>query len=286
MSDTQNQQDYHILSIECDQSQTETFSQWIAEQYDVSPVELERPGQFIIWLEVYFLTKAEAQEAGEAFEEAQGHKRWAVRHCAHRDWTEFWKRHFTPREIGQRLWLVPPWIEEEKAGRERIEINPGLSFGTGEHFTTRFCLEQVDRWLTEKPGCSILDLGCGSGVLAIAAARLGASPILAVDHDPICVRQTAENADINGVPGKIEVREMDLLVNWVEGEWDVVFANIYGPVLIDLAASIVRATKEVIVLSGVREIEADVVAQTFIQYGVKEVAREGERGGGGMTFMR
>ncbi len=120
--------------------------------------------------------------------------RWVARE----DWAENWKQHFPPLEIGERLYVHPPWVHDVPAGRIAIEIDPGMAFGTGHHATTRGCLEMLER-LRPRPCERALDLGTGSGILAIALARLGVSRIVAVDIDPLARAAAAENAARNGV---------------------------------------------------------------------------------------
>jgi ribosomal protein L11 methyltransferase len=119
------------------------------------------------------------------------------------DWADGWRRFHRPVEIG-RLWVGPPW-EQAPASAVSVTIDPGLAFGTGAHPTTRLCLEALQALL---PG-SLLDVGCGSGILAVAAARLGFRPVFALDVDPAAVAAAAENAAGNGV--EVEVRQADAL---------------------------------------------------------------------------
>ena len=119
------------------------------------------------------------------------------------DWDERWREFHRPVRIG-KLWIGPPW-ETAPQGVEAIVVDPGRAFGTGGHATTRLCLQLLD---TVERG-SLLDVGCGSGVLAIAAARLGFSPVIAVDHDPAALEATRRNAAANGIA--LEVRQVDAL---------------------------------------------------------------------------
>jgi ribosomal protein L11 methyltransferase len=120
-------------------------------------------------------------------------------------WQEAWKRFHRPVRVGP-LWLGPPW-EEPDPGAVPVVIDPGLAFGTGAHATTRLCLEL----LLERPTTSVLDLGCGSGVLAVAAARLGFGPVIALDVDPLAVQAARANASRNGAD--ISVSQVDVLAD-------------------------------------------------------------------------
>jgi len=153
-----------------------------------------------------------------------------TRELAEADWREAWKKYFGVQRIGRRLVIVPSWEEySPKPDDIVLSIDPGMAFGTGQHPTTSMCLAALET--TIKGGESMLDLGCGSGILAIAAAKLGAQPILAIDIDPLAVKATRANAEINGVD--IEAREATL--ETIDAQFDLVVANISGLTLERLA---------------------------------------------------
>lgn len=148
------------------------------------------------------------------------------------EWATAWRANFRPLQIGERFWIRPSWEElNSEPDALVITLDPGNAFGTGTHETTQLCLTQIETYVQE--GKSVLDLGCGSGILAIGAAMLGASPVLAVDIDPDSVVATHENARINGVAGQIDVRKGSLGVVAERG-WDVLIANILAPTLIEM----------------------------------------------------
>lgn len=119
------------------------------------------------------------------------------------DWSEEWKRFYDIQHVGPRLVVRPSWLEYEASdGEVVVELDPGAAFGTGQHETTRLCLAAIERLV--EPGIAVLDVGCGSGILAIAAAKLGASHTVAIDVDPEAIRVTEENAEVNGVASTIE----------------------------------------------------------------------------------
>jgi ribosomal protein L11 methyltransferase len=157
------------------------------------------------------------------------------------DWHDRWRRFHRPVEIGP-LWVGPPW-ETPARGALAIVIDPGRAFGTGAHESTRLCLEHL---LELAPG-SLVDVGCGSGVLAIAAARLGCSPVVAVDHDPAAVETAAANAAANGVT--VDVRLLDVFRDDVPLA-DIVLANISAAALEELAP---RLRARLLVTSGYLE---------------------------------
>ena len=152
---------------------------------------------------------------------------------AEQDWTESWKAAFRPFRLGEHFVVKPSWEQcETRPGDHVIEIDPGMAFGTGTHETTGLCVRLVEKYV--KPGDRVIDIGTGTGILAIAAAHMGAKPVLATDLDAVAVRVAAENVRINGFEGVIDVRCGDLL-DVVQESGDVVIANIIADVIIMLA---------------------------------------------------
>ena len=155
---------------------------------------------------------------------------------AEEDWTESWKKAFKPFRLGAHMVIKPSWETVETVpGDHVIEIDPGMAFGTGTHETTGMCVELVEKYV--KPGDTAIDIGTGTGILAIAAAHMGAKRVLATDLDAVAVRVAAENVKINGFEQTIDVRCGDLL-EVVDSRADVVIANIIADVIIGLAAPV------------------------------------------------
>jgi len=184
------------------------------------------------------------------------------------DWAQRWRSFHKPLVLGDALTVRPPW---EPRGETAIDlvIDPGQAFGTGTHPTTRLCLELM---LELAPGGSFVDLGCGSGVLAIAAAALGWQPVTALDNDPASVGSARENARVNRV--QIDVRRHDLRVAPVPAA-ALVVANLLGPLLLAWAARLRedRDPPERVIASGLLVEEADDVAAAFASEGLCEAAR-------------
>ena len=145
------------------------------------------------------------------------------------DWAENWKKYYKPFRAGERLVIKPSWEPyAAQAGDLVLELDPGMAFGTGTHETTYMCMEQLERYVT--PGCKAIDVGCGSGILALAAAKLGASDVLAIDLDELAVKVAAENTRHNHLEDVVRVVHGDLLEKSDEMA-DVIVANIIADVI-------------------------------------------------------
>ena len=183
------------------------------------------------------------------------------------DWGERWKHFHGPVEVAGRIWVRPPWsAEPEDRSLLDVVIDPGQAFGTGAHPTTKLCLELMCEL---EPSGPFVDLGCGSAVLAIAAARLGWSPVLAVDHDPASVEAAHDNARVNGVD--IAVERVDLRRDDVPGAPTAV-ANLVRPMLLELAPRL-PAGIDTLIAGGLLPGEADEVAAAFAAHGRAEAER-------------
>ena len=169
------------------------------------------------------------------------------------DWANEWKKYFKPMEIGDKLVIKPSW-EDYEGERTRIilELDPGQAFGTGGHATTRLCLIALEDYI--HPGDKVADVGTGSGILSIAAAKLGAGEVHAMDIDSLPRRVARENAELNGVADKVTVHEMEEFDSLVS-DCDLVVANIIADTIIDLLPSFYTKLREggVLITSGIVE---------------------------------
>ncbi len=154
------------------------------------------------------------------------------------DWANEWKKYYHPTPVGERLLICPCWEQKEEAGRIPVILNPGMAFGTGQHNTTRLCMELLEQQI--KPGMQVFDVGCGSGILAITGVLLGAKSAVGIDIDEMAVKIAYENAELNGVKDKVRFYCGDLLSTKEQtaGEYDVVCMNIVADVIISLLSEI------------------------------------------------
>ena len=173
------------------------------------------------------------------------------------DWQNGWRKYYHPMDIGQHLAIVPGW-EDHQTDRIKIIMDPGMAFGTGTHETTSLCLETLDSLV--KGGERVLDIGTGSGILAIAALKLGAAVAEGVDIDPVAVRTAGENAALNGVADKLTVLVGDLS-DKASGKYDIITANIVANAIISLAPAVpgLMADNGVFIASGIIDSRKDEV---------------------------
>lgn len=211
-----------------------------------------------------------------------------VREVVDQDWLGEWKKNWQPVEVGERFIIAPPWAEISDAhGRIVIRIEPGMAFGTGTHETTRLCLATIEKYFQPlhagrprreaSDGGSFLDVGTGTGILAIAAAKLGSAPIEACDTDAEAVDIARENARLNDVAEKITFR-----VGTVEettASADLVCANLTADVIVAALPALLSATCGHLVLSGILDSQADAVRARLLECGVSEpseIMQDGE----------
>ena len=190
------------------------------------------------------------------------------------DWAESWKRHFHPLEIGKTLLVKPSWSKKRPAKNQAVVIlDPGLSFGSGQHPTTSFCLREIARCLKSGTAQSFLDIGTGSGILAIAAAKLGYRPVHALDFDPESVRVAKENARKNRVADRLKLTRGDVtkLPRKPARQFDLVCANLIANLLIAERRRMVNRLKPggTLVLAGILAAEFGEVERAFAELKLK-----------------
>jgi ribosomal protein L11 methyltransferase len=204
--------------------------------------------------------------AREEAEAAAGGRGGEVEVLEDQDWGEAWKRGLAPLAIG-RAFVRPSWIDvATPAGMVEIVLDPGMAFGTGTHPTTSLCLAALSDLLAARPGASVLDVGTGSGLLAISAKKLGGGRVAGNDNDPVAVRVARENAALNGVALELDERP----VAAQPGPFDLVLANILANTLVELAPAIAAqlAPGGVVLLSGILTPQEEEVRAAYLQAGL------------------
>ncbi|WP_333978560.1 50S ribosomal protein L11 methyltransferase [Burkholderia cepacia] len=196
---------------------------------------------------------------------------FVVREVEEQDWVRLTQSQFEPIPIGERIWVVPSWHDAPDPDALVLELDPGLAFGTGSHPTTRLCMEWLEQ--SVKPDQSVLDYGCGSGILAILAKKCGANPVIGIDIDPQAVESARQNSERN----RAEVT-YGLPDACPDGEFDIVVANILSNPLKLMASMLASKVKPGgrIALSGVLARQADEVAAVYARYVDISVWREHE----------
>lgn len=268
-----------------------------AFDYSISTWKDEESGQ--IRQTLYFLTPEKADEAFDFVR--KNADEWRSFDIVFRDferhdlpkenWAEVWKIHFKPLEISPRLLVRPSWENvEQKEGQIQLILDPGMSFGTGQHATTKFCLASIDEFLqkADRP-LTVLDAGAGSGILAIAATLLGcAKPVRAFDIDPDTIPVAKENAERNGIaPSDIEFAVSALDDYQSDMQYDIVAANILSSALIAGREKLLSLTKPggYLVLAGILATEYDRVKAAFEELGCKELRTTQEKEWRGGAFL-
>ncbi|MFV9505078.1 MAG: 50S ribosomal protein L11 methyltransferase [Oscillochloridaceae bacterium umkhey_bin13] len=262
-------------------------------------------------LRTYLPLDAQSEELRQRIEQALWHLGQVrpvgplqVRSLEEEDWANAWKQHYQVLRVGQRTVVVPSWLSHEPAPDDVVlQLDPGMAFGTGLHPTTQLCLRLLEQYA--RPGLRTLDLGTGSGILAIAAAKHGASPVLALDNDPVAVAVAAENVARNGVATLIQVAEGSLgagssMGHWLSGnfgpadpaevgstptagsgpQFDLIAANLIARVLVILAADLAAALGPdgILISSGIIDSREHEVVAAFEAAGLRQRERhvEGE----------
>lgn len=194
------------------------------------------------------------------------------------DWANEWKKYYKPTKVGKKIVVKPSWEDYEKQeGDLIIELDPGMAFGTGTHETTSMCIRELENYVDETK--TVFDIGCGSGILAIAAAQLGAKEVVAGDLDEVAVKVSKENCEINNVSDKVVVKHGSLF-EVVDSKADVIVANIIADIIKILAKDVSKFLKDdgVFISSGIILAKIDEVCQALEENGfeIVKVERLGE----------
>lgn len=189
------------------------------------------------------------------------------------DWSNAWKKYYHPVQVGEHLVVCPSWEAYDRQPDDVVlTLNPGMAFGTGTHDTTRLCMELLEKYIT--PQDTVLDVGCGSGILAITAALLGANKIIGCDIDEVAVKVAGENAALNGVQDRISFHQGDL-TSQVEGSFQIICANIVADVIIRLSedAGSYLAKDGIFITSGIIDTREQDVLNAVEQNGFQVIER-------------
>ncbi len=285
------------LSVQADQEAVEAVSEVLArygyqggvvieeaQRPAADRVSLERDPGRPTWVRTYLPADGSSSTAVRQIEMALsllGELRpigpLQLRTRTEEDWAKAWKSYYTILHVGQRLVVVPAWKRfRPRPEQVPLRLDPGMAFGTGLHPTTQLCLRALERLL--RPGACILDLGTGSGILAIAAAKLGSGPILALDKDPIAVQAARQNVRRNRLGRQVRVRAGTLVPG--AGPFDMILANLLAPVLHELAGLLAQALAPggILISSGVLVEQAAEIAAALERAGLRliEQPQEGD----------
>ncbi|RME86610.1 MAG: 50S ribosomal protein L11 methyltransferase, partial [Zetaproteobacteria bacterium] len=189
------------------------------------------------------------------------------------DWRTAWQRHWRAQPIGRRLWVRPPFAEAAPRGRLDLVIAPSMAFGTGTHPTTQLCLAAIEALVEQEAIRSLLDVGTGSGVLGIAAALLGVPEVVAIDCDPVAVREARANAMRNGVRISLACGDRP-----PRRRFDLVVANILLAPLVALAPELAAATRRWLVLSGIEKAQLETLISAYAAEGLRVVQSQAQSG--------
>jgi len=255
------------------------------ELLDISMVTTLNYARDKVCFEAFLTNAAKAERLRRVLKKALGvwaageFWRLTVRTLRAEDWQESWKRHFKTQRVARRIVIKPSWEKfKARPGDCVIELDPGMSFGTGQHFTTRSCLRLIDEAACQcRSDASLLDIGCGSGVLAIAAAKLGFKRVTGLDNDTNAVRIARENAVLNGVAARTAFSEANIAALRRRRPFDVVVANILAVTLEacakQIAHLVARGPDARLILAGILAAQYLAVKTCYEKLGFHEVRR-------------
>ena len=256
---------------------------WEIAHIDLIDEELLQKDRTKAIVHVYISPEENPQEAVAFLRErysAEGiENEIMLNQCKNEDWENNWKQYFHPIPVGEKLLIRPTWEDEFDAGERKVlNIEPGLAFGTGSHETTRLCLETLEKHIHK--GTTVLDIGCGSGILSIASLLLGAEKVVGVDIDALAVKTAIENGEANNFRQPEYTILQGNLTDKVSGKFDVVVANIVADVIIMFCKDVASFMKEnaLFITSGIIDTREQDVIDAFDKYGFEIKARHTKGG--------
>jgi len=257
----------------------EAVTRYDQEQHEQVPTDDVRVAAYLPQDEAIERTRLQLEEAFWHLQQIQSFPDLQFKTIEDQDWMAAWKQHYQPLKIGNKWLVLPAWIPSDPGEtRTVVCIDPAMAFGTGTHPTTQLCLLAIEDYLV--PNQAVIDLGCGSGILAIAALKAGASFALALDTDPLAVQATQRNAQLNEVQSNLQVAQgslADILAgDFALEQAPLVLANILAPVLVSLfqqgLAQVLQPGGR-LVLSGILESQADEVLSAGREAGLGLIQR-------------
>jgi len=274
-----SQAGWQELKAETTKAHVEALEDWFFEQGAVAvtlednadePLLEPGPGETPLWQQVKVVALfSEGVDLQPVIDAIPADKVTACAdaplHVPDQDWERAWMDNFHAMRMGERLWICPSWITPPDASAVNVMLDPGLAFGTGTHPTTAMCLGELDEVI--RPGDRVVDYGCGTGILAIAALKLGADIALGVDNDPQAITASHQNAERNGLTAEsfeVVMPDSDAVTTWI-GSADVVVANILAGPLASLAPLLKRLLKPGgrLILAGLLDPQAQDLITTY-----------------------
>ncbi|TCS83742.1 50S ribosomal protein L11 methyltransferase [Tepidibacillus fermentans] len=245
------------------------------EVYELSPEDFPEEG---VYVKAYFPLNSYLMETVEQIKSAinnlltydinigAGHV--SISEVNEEDWASGWKKYYKPVQVSEKILITPTWEEvEEKPGQHVIELDPGMAFGTGTHPTTVMCIQALEKVINGDE--KVIDVGCGTGVLSIAAAKLGAKHVLALDLDEVAVKSAKLNIKLNHVDQMVEVKQNNLL-DHIEDQVEIVVANILAEVILRFVNDVARVLKPngYFIASGIIQSKSELVKEVIEREGL------------------
>jgi ribosomal protein L11 methyltransferase len=250
---------------------------WEIAHIDLIDEKLLKKDRTKAIIHIYILPDENPNEAvsfiKERFEKEKIKYKISIKDIKTEDWENNWKQYFKPTKIGNSLLILPLWMDEPQTDRKILRIDPGAAFGTGTHATTRLCMEALETCI--KQGDSVLDIGCGSGILSIASMLLGAEKTVGIDIDALAVKTAVENGKVNNLTAPDYTVFQGDLVKDIDEKFDVCVANIVADVIIELCDSIKNYMKPggYFITSGIIDVRADEVEKKLMDTNLEIIKR-------------